>query len=306
MPTERQESAYRAAQATTTPLLFGATFACAACRLRFARRATCPECGATDVLLLDRDGRATYRERVRSADPGSGVAALARWAPKSLAFPLVIAMLMVSPAVGMKMLFGDAAPYERTWLIALAIAGILLLVFVVVARTAAARQARTPATKPRRMRVHTAGAADDAIEVSGVARQGTIEIASPIANAPCLAFGLHGATDTADIADAEGGDFDLELDSGERMMVSLEHAVLVVPAAVGAPRPVDDALAELLEDRAIRASAPIPVTEILLRDGDRVTVAGTVLGGATVTLANGQRARVLAGTEAHPVVIRLG
>jgi len=33
-------------------MVFGATFACARCRLRFARRATCPSCGGAAVLAL--------------------------------------------------------------------------------------------------------------------------------------------------------------------------------------------------------------------------------------------------------------
>ena len=166
--------------------------------------------------------------------------------------------------------------------------GALLLFLVLVARLAIAPRAERHPALPSGRPVP----ADDATEVSGIARLATVEIASPITRTACLAFGLRGTadggtTDDPETTHAEGGDFDLELASGERMMVSLEHAVFA----------------------ALRARADDPGAveeEILLRDGDAVTVTGIVLGGATVALANGQRARVLAGTEARPLRIRLG
>ena len=42
---------------------------------------------------------------------------------------------------------------------------------------------------------------------------------SQIGGTPCVVFGLHGDVDGAQIDDAEGGDFDLQLESGERVMV---------------------------------------------------------------------------------------
>ena len=163
------------------------------------------------------------------------------------------------------------------------LAGALLLLLVLVARLAIAPRAERHPALPSGRR----GPADDATEVSGIARLATVEIASPVTSTACLAFGLRGTTDEPDTTNAVGGDFDLELASGERMVVSLEHAVFAAMRA--------------------RSDDPGAVEEeILLRDGDAVTVTGSVLGGATVALANGQRARVLAGTEWRPLQIQLG
>lgn len=154
---------------------------------------------------------------------------------------------------------------------------------------------------PPRLRVHAPVLADEGV-IDGVARQSTVTLPSPVGKVECLVFGLHGATDTADIADADGGDFDVVLANGERVMVSLEHAVIV--AGTEAPRTVhaDGDLADLLDRRGVVADGALVLAETVIRDGDRVSIAGKRVG-ASVSL-RGARARVLAGDEAHPLVVR--
>ena len=323
-------SPFRGHAAPSAPLLFGATSVCAECALRFQRRSACPECGgAATISLATHEGRATYAYRMRRRAPGAGaLAGLAPWAPSRPALTLAIGALLVLPALVARIYFGPTA-FLRAWvmsdlsiehdglsrsglsLLGLAALGALLVVFTLVARAGLAQATRT-ATAPRpRMRVHAPEPADEDV-IHGIARAGTIEIESPIGKVPCLAFGLRGLTERADIADAEGGDFDVELPSGERVLVSLEHAVLVVDGDHAPARPVttqvavDDALEELLESRGIttKRDVPIAIEEIVMRAGDLVIVSGIRLG-ASIALAGGGRARVLAGDESRPLSVRI-
>ena len=147
--------------------------------------------------------------------------------------------------------------------------------------------------------------------LAGIARRASVEIVSPVSGKPCLLFGVRGSAGVADVADADGGDFDLELPSGERVMVSLEHARLVVAAGADADAHADaDAegaeLDDLLLNRGISGVAPSELEEYLVREGDEVVVTGTLLGG-TVTSSLGaghaSRARVIAGREERPLVV---
>ena len=157
--------------------------------------------------------------------------------------------------------------------------------------------------------------AGGATTLRGVVRLASISVESPIAGTPCVAFGLHGDVDGAPIDDAEGGDFDLELESGERVMVSLEHAILVDEGAaapsVVTPTPY---LEELLNDRALGVeeggASVVRLAEVLVLEGDVVTIEAEVSGGATLSFGESARAssrvRVAAGDEANPLVVRLG
>jgi len=120
---------------------------------------------------------------------------------------------------------------------------------------------------------------------------------------PCVVFGLHGDVDGAQIDDAEGGDFDLQLESGERVMVSLKHAILVTEEAV-APSIVQRKpfLDELLDERGIglgRASGTARVAEVVVREetssrrsgGDRRRRA-LVRGTRAVARSRGVRRRI--------------
>ena len=135
---------------------------------------------------------------------------------------------------------------------------------------------------------------------------------SPIGGTPCVVFGLHGDADGAQIDDAEGGDFDLQLESGERVMVSLEHAILVTEEAV-APSIVRRTpfLDELLDERGIglgRASGTVRVAEVVVREGDVVTVEAEVIGGVALSFGEHapSRARLASGDESSPLLVRLG
>lgn len=155
---------------------------------------------------------------------------------------------------------------------------------------------------PPRLRVHAPALADEDV-IDGIARRSTITLPSPVGKVECLVFGLHGSTETADIADAEGGDFDVVLADGERVMVSLEHAVLLAgPEEPRAAHAAGD-LADLLDLRGIVAHGALTLAETVICDGDRVSITGKRVG-ASVSL-RGARARVLAGDEARPLVVRL-
>jgi hypothetical protein len=165
------------------------------------------------------------------------------------------------------------------------------------------------------MRVYSPTDADgDATTLTGIARRASVEIESLLSGEPCLLFGLRGTVGDADVADADGGDFDLELPSGERVMISLEHAVLVVDAADSPPPATEidlaigSPLANLLEGRGILDDeGTASLEELLVRAGDEVTVTGEPLGGTVTSFGQGTagRTRVLAGTEEHPLSVRV-
>lgn len=155
---------------------------------------------------------------------------------------------------------------------------------------------------PPRLRVHAPALADEDV-IDGIARRSTVTLPSPLGRVECLVFGLHGATDTADIADAEGGDFDVVLADGERVMISLEHAVLLADAEEPRTVHADGELADLLDQRGVVAQGAIALAETVIRDGDRVSITGKRVG-ASVSL-RGARARVLSGDGTSPLVVRL-
>jgi hypothetical protein len=289
-----------------SPLVFGATSVCPACSLRFSPRKTCPACNDTRVVsLATRDGRETYAYRVRGGTP---------FAPTRPWLTFGIGVLLLLPALIGRVMFGPTA-FQRMWImtdgsieydglsqsglgvLGLAAAGAALVLLTVLTRGRGKKAAEKP-----RLVVHSPRPADEDV-VTGVARAGTIEITSPVSQTTCLAFGLRGATPEADLADAEGGDFDIELQSGERVLVSLEHAVLIADSQPGKDVVVDDELAEYLENRGITADK-LALDEVVLREGDVVTVSGLRLG-ASVATAGGQRARVLAGDEARPLAVKI-
>lgn len=221
--------------------------------------------------------------------------------------PLAVGIAMILPA-------GAGLSPASPGLVALAVGGAGVVVLTLVAR------ARRKAAPPPRMRVHVPDQhARGDTTLTGIARRASIEISAPLSGEACLLFGLHGAAGDADVADADGGDFDLELPSGERVMVSLEHAALEVevagePARERRGTPNRPVLEELLASRGIPHDAPeATLSEHLVRDGDEVTVTGTFLGGTVTSLAAGaarsgraaRAPRVIAGTEERPLVVRI-
>jgi len=148
--------------------------------------------------------------------------------------------------------------------------------------------------------------------LTGIARCASVEIDSAVSGERCLVFGLRGTVGEDDLADADGGDIDLELPSGERVMVSLEHAMLVAdtPPAAGA-REIEvvpgSLLASLLESRGVAYEGETAsLEEHLVRDGDEITVTGEPLSGTVTSFGqrSGEAPRVLAGTEERPVILR--
>ena len=282
-------------------MVFGATFACAGCRLRFTRRESCPSCGSTTILALaTREGQARYG-RARSVGLTEGaLGRSARWATDGwrLAMPASAGGLaFVAYRVA-----GSAALGAGTLVALLALVLTAGLIFA----------ERSPRGAPPRCRVfEPPPAARGDTTLTGTARRASVEIASGLAQQLCLVYGLRGAVGDADVADAEGGDFDLELASGERVLVSLEQAVLV--AVAGAPVTavrveLTSALQDLLAQRAIPdARGPATLDEVLIRDGDEVTVTGTILGGTVTSLGpRGARSpRVLAGDAERLLAVQI-
>jgi len=195
-------------------------------------------------------------------------------------------------------------------MIGLAGAGAFTLVFTILAKLGQTMVERMRPSPGTRSRVFSPG--EDCrgdTTLTGIARRASVEIDSPLSNEPCLLYGIRGEVGDADIADADGGDFDLELPSGERVMISLEHAVLIAGASEGsseAPREDGRGLEDFLQSRGIPPSESRTVlSEHLVRDGDEITVIGTVLGGTVTSLGyrGASGARVLAGEDARPLVV---
>ena len=300
-------------------MLFSATHACPTCMLRFARRTRCPECGGARVLSLHtQEERADFealRRRARRAlresrGAAAVLATLAEWAPARARFPIVFGLFLFVPASVVLVRYGLSL--DDAWEVAgLAIAGALVLAFTVLARLS--RSASEAPGEPRKLLVHTSSASTPhATTLRGVVRHASMTLESPIGGTPCVVFGLHGDVDGAQIDDAEGGDFDLELESGERVMVSLEHAILVTDEAI-APSivPRTALLDELLDERGIglgEASGTVRVAEVVVREGDVVTVEAEVVGGVALSFGERapSRARLASGGESSPLRVRLG
>lgn len=249
---------------------------------------------------------------------------------------MAIAVLMMMPAA--IALASGVEAFEERWvlsdgkikyqglsshgfeMIALAALGVLLGLFyatTILARRAADRMADAPSARTRVFSPDADADAGDAkaTTLTGIARRASVEIEAPISGELCLVFGLCGPVGDADVDDADGGDFDLELPSGERVMISLEHARLV-PGARGlgptagpaVPTKMTAALDEVLTSRGIEdGDGRAFLVEHLLRDGDEVRVTGDVLGGTVTALAyrSGGKSRVLAGDVDRPVAVRI-
>jgi hypothetical protein len=309
-------------------MVFSATFACGHCRLRFARRARCPSCGRAEIFpLATRAGRARYRvaARTKTSRAVGMVLRLAPWAPRRAWLPIGAGILLVTPAAVAFSMEGPRA-FQNQWLmtdltityegvssggftmLGLAVAGALVVAFTILAKLAGAMADRVRPTVTRMRVFSPTEVAHGGTTLTGIARRASIEIVGCVSNEPCLLFGIRGEVGDADVADADGGDFDLELPSGERVMISLEHARLVAegPAAHG-PGEIGGALAELLEQRAIPGvDGTARLGEHLVCDGDEVTVIGKVLAGTVTSVGyrGATGARVLSGEEDHPLVVR--
>ena len=267
-------------------MLFSATYACARCRLRFPRRTQCPECGSAEIYsLVTRDGRARYRAAARTKLRGikGMLIRLAPWASERSYLLVGGAVLAMAPAaVSLAMgvdsfqnlfLMSDGSTrYEGlssggVTVIGFAAAGFVVLVFTTLAKAGSALAERMkPATPPRTRVFSPSEDSRGDTTLTGIARRATLEIASPLSGEPCLLFGIRGEVGDTDLADADGGDFDLELPSGERVMISLEHAVFIADASAAKVRGAVGAdLEELLESRAIPLAESTVLEEHLVR-----------------------------------------
>lgn len=266
-------------------MLFSATYGCAGCLVRFARRETCPSCGRATAKPL----------RSRPITPAAAAPASAKSGAAA-----GVGILLALPAVLL----------ERTLsTLALGTAGIVLVVIAFAMR----RRPEPRALPAPRVRVALprSRAPADVVRLEGVARLASVAIPAPVSGATCLLFGLRASLPGHELEDADGGDFDLELDGGERVTVSLEHAVLedtdatarhhvVTPDRAGS----DGELQAFLAARGISLPASdVEIDETLVRDGDRVAVTGGLLGGKLVAVTKGASRRVVAGDAEHPLVV---
>jgi len=330
-------------------MLFSATHACPTCRLRFQRRERCPECDGTRILPLttERDRAELRRLLKRSRAVGGSVSSrvlmtLSEWAPAQLWFPLGFGVLLVLPAA--LMLLDGTDSFLDLWFVTEAGrfsterrglsshgfeaigAGCLGLVLLVA--TAATRYARAMAAgkgegaagpdaakgrlRPGALRVHAPPRreSDPARELRGFVRSASATQESPLDGVACVFYGLHGDADGTPIDDAEGGDFDLELASGERVLVSLEHAVLIADdPGTPEPRENDDRLDELLDARGVGGGrASFSLAEVVVCEGDEIAIDADVTGGPALSLGYRapSRIRVASGTAESPLVVRVG
>lgn len=317
-------------------MLFGATRACPSCALRFTRRDACPSCGGAVVSLEDREERAKLRRGVRGARAwGRTMFALARWAPKLPWITIAVGVLMAVPAVESVLihpnkllnlwLVDDPSSAEARLyieyeglsgggfkILALGAAGLVLASLSTLAWLA--RRATQPAPA-RTLRVCRGGDAGDGDaprdEVTGTARLATTELQSPLGGEPCLAFGLRGEVDGAEISDADGGDFDLVLPDGSVVMVSLEHARLEPSGAeerlVLTPEEAADLDEFFLPRIAQRVHATCALAETIVAEGDTVSVVGDLRGKglAVAPFRHVARSHVIGGEADRPLVVRV-
>lgn len=286
---------------------FSAFFVCSACLRRLTRRERCP-CGNRQLLsLLSEPGRAFYRKAAGRATPRfEGLqrrfAWLSRYDPTAL---LVSAIVFCAPLLYTLLTGGLRAVGDLSIIYGiLLLCGLAILALGLVARLSNARTTE-------RLRLYSLGhQPTGTTTLRGIARRATTEIVSGISGTPCLLFGVRGEIGNVELDDADGGDFDLELPSGERVAVSLEHAIL----APGGAEPIqelgqrlDPVLVQLLEQRGISHEGQrVRLTETVIQEGDEVVVEGELLDGGLV--ATGYRGakvvRVLGGVEGTPLRIR--
>jgi hypothetical protein len=319
-------------------VIFDATWACAACRLRFPEARRCPECGAGDTFdLSSASDRQRFWRRARASERGSRVGArflLARagdWMPKRPWIVLLIGAALLSTAPLTYLFFGvhgfqnlyivtNAAQTggpPTVWdglstggfeMLAASALGALMLLFMLVAflGTRAARKLGARDTVRKLRVIEPLAPREGATTLRGRAR-GDVTSESPVAAKQCIAFGLTGTVNGSPVDDAAGADFMLELEKGERVLITLGDAVLEAPGrGERAPAAAVDYLAEVLADRGLGASA-VDLVEHVLCDGDEVSVIGEL--HESEELASGgyrdaKPARVLRGTRKAPVWIR--
>lgn len=320
-------------------MLFSATSACPKCLLRFERRERCPECGGTDVgSLATFADRGRFRRQMRAAHPELSEAGfdlllmrLGEWAPTRTWIPLFFGALLTFPLFAF--LAGGRDSFLNVWVgprdghafavwreglspdgaavIFFGVVGVLLMAISFVPRLAArAAERRVRAGVRRTLRVFVPRAADAVNHASlrGILRLGSEECVSPVAGTRCVVYGVVGTVAGTTIDDADGGDFDIELEGGERVLVSLEHAVLrterpLAPAALDGPRSAE--LDEFLDKRGVATGREqCELDEIVLCDGDEVEVEGALSGSAAVQVAyRGSGPRVISGTPAAPLIL---
>lgn len=316
-------------------MLFSAVHACPRCLLRFERRSQCPECGGNDIAsLASASDRERFRKLVRKTHPEARSGAfqtflfrVSEWVPErswiSLAFGALMLLPLIVYLAGGTDSFRDRDPWYEglsatgAQVIALGVLGVLVASLALVpslAARAVSRRGRAPANRtlrvfsPPRTAPGTLGTrAETRVALEGKIRLATAECTSPLGETPCVVFGLVGVVNGCSIDDADGGDFDVELASGERVFVSLEHAVLRVeqprePEEVSLTAALDD----LFAARGVGSmTTECRLDELVLCDGDEIVVEGEISGSAAVSVAyrSGGGPRVVAGDEHAPLVV---
>jgi hypothetical protein len=227
-------------------------------------------------------------------------------------------LLIVRDASGIHTERGDITVGSMT-LLAFGAAGVLTVLFALVSHWAQRKGIPVTNVEPQvrvvsGVPVPAPGGDGKTATVEGVARKSTVELRAPLDAEPCLAFGVRGRVGQATIDDAEGGEFDLELPDGQRMTVSLGHAVLesqnetVVDVSLAALADDDDDLDPLItfaEARLLRiAPEPVSLALVVLRDGDRVRVTGRTDEDNGGSSYRGQ-GKVLSGTAQAPLRVAL-
>lgn len=289
---------------------FSAVFVCVRCGLRQPERAHCIECKGRLLSLRREHGRHWFRVAAkRSTARFEWVHAIADRASNRPWRPYALGLALLAPT-GLHLSKGEPAADLSLTFVALAALGVLVGAFAAVTHLARAWTERPAARTTPRMRVLTRSAAAPTRTVlRGVARLATSEISAALSGTRCLAFGVRGQVGNVDVADADGGDFDLELADGERVAVSLEHGLLQPGEASPRELParLPQALSDLLESRGIESEGrSVRLAETSLCDGDEVEVEGQ-LGGALVALGYRGRTptRVIEGRAEAPVRVRI-
>lgn len=284
-------------------MLFGATHACPRCLVRFAAQERCPSCGSPERFDLSRSkGRSELRKRAR-ARAGAGrrpsialtlaLARAAEWVPSRPWIVRAVGLALTVPAIGMIVdphfgrelwFWHDSKGHMGSYwegltqggitMIGFAVAGVVLLVSSVVPHLAAMAAKKVARADGTSLRLHAPPSFGPGDAIAGVVR-GEAKRAAPLSKRPCIAFGLRGDADGATVDDAEGDDFELETPAGERFLVRVDHALLMVdPAPLATAVELDDDLARLLDARGVRGASACTLAEATLGDGDEVTVCG--------------------------------
>lgn len=292
-------------------MLFSALWVCPRCGLRGLQRARC-SCGNDKLLSLRREhGRQWFRKAAaRTSLRYEWAHRLADWAPKKPWLAFVLVVLMALPAIFH--LAKGRPPIDMSLTsLGFGLVSMGLFSFVLTTRLALSWTLRPTALEAPRMRVQSPPPiAPGKSTLRGIARRATDPIQAGLSGRQCLVFGVRGQVGNVDVDDAEGGDFDLELEGGERIAISLEYAVLTPDGS--SAREIGPKLPHTLLDwfagRGIDPTGRrVRLAETAVCEGDEIEIEGELEAGSLVAVGyRGTKAnRVIAGAEAAPLILRV-